>query len=70
MSDSKNPFKKIQPKEDLPPEHKGEVIDSMFKAKFLLEIAELFTIRQVSTNGAVLDALFDAPQKVKKSNKK
>jgi len=68
MLSNNNPFKRIVPAEDLPESHKKQVLDTVDTAKFLLEIANLFTLQQAETNVNLLSTLIDSPNTTNKDD--
>jgi hypothetical protein len=59
----KNPFKHIGKEEQLPDTHKDKVMLSVDVAKFLMDVTELFTVKQLETNGKFFETLLDDTDK-------
>ena len=59
-----NSFKKIEPKDTLPPEHKQEVLNTLELAKLMLDIADVFTVKRAKTDIEITSRL------LKRKNKK
>ena len=57
MKHTNNSFKNLAAGQNLPPEHKKKVLDTIDMAKFLLDMADLFTLKQAATNGKMLTTL-------------
>ncbi|OWY21143.1 hypothetical protein C7N43_10775 [Sphingobacteriales bacterium UPWRP_1] len=56
---NENPFKKIVPEDSLPELHKKKVLDTLDTAKFLMEIADLFTLKQAQTDGVLVQTMLE-----------
>lgn len=59
MAKATNPFKLLDEQEELPEKHKEYVLSSIDTAKFLLEIAELFTFKQIETNTTIVSTMLE-----------
>lgn len=57
---NENPFKKIVPEDSLPESHKRKVLETLDTAKFLMEIADLFTLKQAQTDGVLLQTMLES----------
>ncbi|MGB1205504.1 MAG: hypothetical protein ACPG5B_07660 [Chitinophagales bacterium] len=57
MKHTNNSFKNLGADHELPPEHKKKVLDTIDMTKFLLDIADLFTVKQAAANGNMLNTL-------------
>ncbi len=64
----RNPFKDWFEGDELPSDHKKGVLTTIDTAKFLMEIADLFTLKQAATNGTILHTILDPNPK--KRNRK
>ncbi len=45
-----NPFKMLNDREKLPEEHKAKVLETINTFQFILDVADLFTVKQVAIN--------------------
>ncbi|NNF01443.1 MAG: hypothetical protein HKN22_02045 [Bacteroidia bacterium] len=52
-----NSFKKIEPTDSLPPEHKQEVLNTIELAKLMMNIADVFTVKRSKTDGEIANML-------------
>lgn len=60
-----NPFKKLAPDEEVPKELKSKVMNSINYAKFIGDVAELFSLKYIETLGN----LFSTEEGKKSTNK-
>ena len=58
-----NPFLSlVSYNDELPDAHKEQVMTTLNTAKFLLEFADLFTLRQIEVNTNILHTVLSTPQ--------
>ncbi len=57
-----NAFKRIFEGENLPEEHKEQVMQQIDTLKFIMDVADIFTIKQVKANSQLCEALLNNEQ--------
>lgn len=57
MNNGENIFDKLWEEREMPPESKKEVMSSLEALKMVLEIADLFTIKQIQADVEILSAM-------------
>ena len=63
MKKTNNSFKNLAAGQEIPPEHKKKVLDTIDMAKFLLDMADLFTLKQAATNSNILTTILGDKKK-------
>jgi hypothetical protein len=63
-----NIFEQLEPKAELPPEHKKTVMASIELAKLVLDFADLFSMQRIRTEAEILATLSDKKDEENKEN--
>ncbi|HRI27942.1 MAG TPA: hypothetical protein PK239_17585 [Chitinophagales bacterium] len=54
-----NPFKQLAATDKLPDKHKSGVLNTIDTTRFIIEIIDLFTFKQIQTDSAIIKTLLE-----------